>query len=43
MDRYGGPQTAITIAVVGGLYFPIIMELFGGPQTTLTIALLGGL
>jgi hypothetical protein len=38
-----GPQTALTIALFGGLYIDIIMELYEGPQTTLTIALFGGL
>jgi hypothetical protein len=37
MDRYGGPQTALTIALPGGFYFAIIMDRFGGPQTVLTI------
>jgi hypothetical protein len=43
MDRYKGPHTALTIALLGGLYFAIIMERYGGHQTALTIALLGGL
>jgi hypothetical protein len=43
MDRYGGPQTPLTIALPGGLYLVIIMDPYGGPQTALTIALPGGL
>jgi hypothetical protein len=43
MDLFGGPQTALTIALPGGLFLAIIMDLFGGPQTALTIALLRGL
>jgi hypothetical protein len=43
MYRYGGPQTDLTIALLGRLYIAIIMDLYGGPQTALTIALLAGL
>jgi hypothetical protein len=43
MDRYGGPQIALTIAFRGGLYLEIIMNRYGGPQTALTIALHAGL
>jgi hypothetical protein len=39
MDRYGGPQTAFTIALNGGLYLAIIMDRYGGAQTALTITL----
>jgi hypothetical protein len=39
MDRNGGPQTALTIALNGGLYLAIIIESYGGPETALTIAL----
>jgi hypothetical protein len=42
MDRYGGPQTALTIALHGGLYLAIIMDSYGGRQSALTIALHGG-
>jgi hypothetical protein len=43
MDRYGGPQTVLTIALHRGLYLAIIMNPYGVPQTALTIALPGGL
>jgi hypothetical protein len=43
MDRYGRPQTAMTIALPGGLYLAIIMVRYGGPQNSLNIAMLGGL
>jgi hypothetical protein len=43
MERYGRPQTALTIALHGGLKLPIIMDRYGGLQTTLTIHLHGGL
>jgi hypothetical protein len=43
MDRYGGRQTALTIALLGGLYLAIIMNRYGRPQTAVTIFLLGGL
>jgi hypothetical protein len=43
MDRYGGPRTALTIALLEGLYLAITMDRYGGPQTALTIALVGGL
>jgi hypothetical protein len=43
MNRYEGPHTALTIALLGGLYLAIIMDGYEGPQTTLTMALLGGL
>jgi hypothetical protein len=39
MDRYGGPRTALTIAMRGGLYLAIIMDRHGGPQTGLIITL----
>jgi hypothetical protein len=39
MDRYGGPQSALTIALHGGFYLAIIMDCYGGTQTALTIAL----
>jgi hypothetical protein len=42
MDRYGGPHTALTIDLLGGLYLSIIIDRYGGHQTALTIALLGG-
>jgi hypothetical protein len=38
MVRYGGPQTALTIALHGGLYLTIIMDRYRGPHTALTIA-----
>jgi threonine/homoserine efflux transporter RhtA len=43
MDRFRGPQTALTIAFHGGLYLAIIMDRYGGPQTALSRALHGGL
>jgi hypothetical protein len=43
MDRYAGPKTALTIALLGGIYLAIIMDRYAGPKTALTIALLGGL
>jgi hypothetical protein len=43
MDRNGGPHTALTIALHGGIYLSIIMDRYGGPQTSLTIALHGDL
>jgi hypothetical protein len=43
MVRYVGPQTALTLALPGGLYLAIIMDRYGGPQTGLNIALPGGL
>jgi hypothetical protein len=41
--RYGGPLTALTIALNGGLYLAIIMDLYEGPRTALIIALHRGL
>jgi hypothetical protein len=38
MDRYGWFQTALTMALLEGLYVSIILERYGGPQTPLTIA-----
>jgi hypothetical protein len=35
MDRYGGPQTAPTIALLGGLYLAIIINRYGGPKLPL--------
>jgi hypothetical protein len=32
MDRYGGPQTDLTIALHDGLYLAIIMDRYGGPK-----------
>jgi hypothetical protein len=43
MDRYGGPKTALTIALLGGLYLAIMMDRYGGKTTALTIALPGAL
>jgi hypothetical protein len=43
MDRYVGSQTALIIALLGGLYLDIIMDHYEGAQTALTLALLGGL
>jgi hypothetical protein len=33
MDLYGGPQTALTIALLRGLNLAIKMNRYGGPQT----------
>jgi hypothetical protein len=35
MDRYGGSHTALTIALLGGLYLALIMDRYGGPHTVL--------
>jgi hypothetical protein len=43
MVHYGGPQTAINIALTGDLYLSIIMVPYGGPQTAHIITLPGGL
>jgi hypothetical protein len=39
MDRYGGPQTALTIALHRGLFLSIIMDRYERLLTVLTIAL----
>jgi hypothetical protein len=39
MDRYEGPQSALTMAFYGGLYLAIIMDRYDGPQSAHTIAL----
>jgi hypothetical protein len=41
MDRYGGPHTALSIALLGFLYLAILLYRFGGPRSPITIALLG--
>jgi hypothetical protein len=38
LDRYGGPQTPLTIALLRGLYSPIILDRYGGLQSPLTLA-----
>jgi hypothetical protein len=43
MDRYGGLQTTLTIALHEGLYIAIIMDRYRGYHTLLTISLHGGL
>jgi F0F1-type ATP synthase assembly protein I len=43
MDRYVGPQTAVIIALLVGLYLAILMDRYGGTYTHFTISLLGGL
>jgi hypothetical protein len=43
MDRYGGPHSALTIALHRGIYLAIIMDRNGVPQSALTIALQRGL
>jgi hypothetical protein len=43
MERYGGTQTALTIALPDGIYLASIMERYVGLQTAPNIALHGGL
>jgi hypothetical protein len=43
MDRYEGPQTALTIGLHRGLFLAILMDRYERPRTTLTIALHRGL
>jgi hypothetical protein len=43
MGRYGGLQSALTIALHRGLYLAIIMDRYGVPESALTIALHRGL
>jgi hypothetical protein len=38
MDRCGGTQTTLNIALLGDLYIAIIMDRYGGPQSALNIA-----
>jgi hypothetical protein len=42
MDRYGGHQTVLIIALHVGIYLAIIMSRCREPHTSLTIALYGG-
>jgi hypothetical protein len=35
MDRYEGPHTALSIALNGVLFLPILMERYEGPHTAL--------
>jgi hypothetical protein len=42
MDCYGGPQTALNMALHGGLYIDIIMHRYVMNQTALTLAFYGG-
>jgi hypothetical protein len=42
MDRYGGTQSALNIALLGGLYIAIITDGYGGPILRLQYTLLGG-
>jgi hypothetical protein len=37
MDGFGGPQTALTIALHGGLYLAIIMDRYVGPELYLLL------
>jgi hypothetical protein len=37
MDRYEGPQSALTIALLRGPYLAIIMDLYEGHQCTHTM------
>jgi hypothetical protein len=41
MDRYGVPQTALTIALHAGLYLAIIMGRYRGTKITHNIGLRG--
>jgi hypothetical protein len=34
MDGYGGPHTAVTITLLGGLYLAIIITVMVGPILT---------
>jgi hypothetical protein len=43
MEVSEGPQTALTLALLLGLYLAIIMDHYESPHTALTIDLLGGL
>jgi hypothetical protein len=43
MDRYGGPRSALNIALHRGLYLAIVMDCYEGPLSALTIALHRGL
>jgi hypothetical protein len=43
VTRYGGPRTALTIALHRGLYLAIVMHRYREPQTALTIPFHGGL
>jgi hypothetical protein len=43
MDRHEGPQTALTLALLLGVYIAIKMERHEGTQTAQRRALLGGL
>jgi hypothetical protein len=43
MDRYEGTHGPLTIALHGGLYLEIKVDLYEGPNTTLTIVMHGGL
>jgi hypothetical protein len=43
MDRNDRPLTALTIALLRGLYLAILIERYEGPLTALTIALHRGL
>jgi hypothetical protein len=36
MDRYGEPETALIIALHGGLYLAIIMDRYSEPETART-------
>jgi hypothetical protein len=39
MDRYGGPQSALTIALYIGRYLAFIMDHYERPQRALTLEL----
>jgi hypothetical protein len=39
MDRYEGPQSDLTIALLRGLYFAIIMDRYEGPKSALSVPL----
>jgi hypothetical protein len=43
MDPYENPHSALTIALLRGLYLAIIMDPYDGPHNALSIALRRGL
>jgi hypothetical protein len=43
MDRTEGPHSALSIALLRGLYLSIIMNRYEGPKSAITLALLRGL
>jgi hypothetical protein len=43
MDRYGGPQRALTIVLHRSLYLAIITDRYGGPNSAIVLDLYTGL